>query len=187
MRNLIALFFLSLLCACSSKLTGEDALRLTRESSAFSTPFFAPFNVGSQVLTSENYKNPDAFIKGKYGMLIDAGLVNIKMVETNSWRSVIAVELTPAGMRMADMRRSDHDHIYVTACSIVADSILSMERDEQGKTIRAVCRFHETAITPFGRYLGFAEGKPHQVPLAFVHSRGGWKLAPVQQDFFPGK
>ena len=184
MRKIITLFFLSLLWGCSARLSGEDAHDLLRRSSAFTTPFFAPINVGPQVLTAENHKNPETFIKGKYGNLIDAGLVQVDISESNSWRSVMSVNLTPEGMKMADMRRSDHDHIYVMVCTLKVDSVFNVRQERKEKTALAECRFHETGITPFGQFLGFAEGNPHQVPFAFVRSRGSWKLAPRQQDFF---
>jgi len=185
MRNFLFFLLLFGLCGCSSELTQERAIAALGESSAFSTPFFAPFNVGPQVLTAENYKNPEGFIRGKYGKLIDAGLVEVKMMETNSWRSVISVELTPAGMKMADMRRSDHDHIYVMACMLAVDTVSSVQPADNKRLMTLECDFHETMISPFGEYLGFAEGKPHKAPFAFEKSKGRWKLVSDQQKYFP--
>ena len=184
MRKIIIPFFLSLLFGCSSQLSGEDAIKLLRQSSAFTTPFFAPINVGQQVLTAENHKDPERFIREKYGRLVDAGLVQVDISESNSWRSVMSVNLTPAGFKMADMRRSDHDHIYVMVCTFEVDSVFNIEQVGKEKTVIVQCCFHDTKVTPFGQFLGFSEGNTYQIPFAFVRSRGIWRLAPSQQDFF---
>ncbi len=167
---------LFLLVGCGSELTSEAALEQIARSEEFQHPFYAPMRVGEQVLIDEDHRQCDRYIEKNYAPLIQAGLVEVKKTDQNSWRTVIDVCLTDAGKKMADTRRGDKKQVYVQVCRMVPCQVKELLPVTENEVIDCRYGFAEREITPFGAYLGYKEGNEHQDTRTFVRSFSGWKL-----------
>ena len=56
-------FSLGVMVSCSKELAPEEALINIVEQPEFQVPYFAPIRVGEQVLTGDNHKNSDEYIR----------------------------------------------------------------------------------------------------------------------------
>ena len=164
------------LVSCSRELTPEDALGQIVEQAEFQMPYYAPMRVGEMVLTGDNHKNSRQYIRKHYGTLIDAGLVEVKNTDSNTWRTVIDVQLTTKGQAMSDSRRSPDKEAYVQVCRMVPVKIEEFRTVSEGNVIECSYVFEEREITPFGAYQGFQQGRSYKDKRTFVRSRGSWHV-----------
>lgn len=169
-------FSLGVMVSCSKELTPEEALISIVEQPEFQVPYFAPIRVGEQVLTGDNHKNSDEYIRKHYGSLIDAGLLEVKQSDRNTWRTVIDVQLTQKGLAMSDKRRATDDEAYVQVCRMVPVRIEEFRTVTENKVIECTYVFEERDITPFGEYKGFQQGRSYKDRRTFVRARGSWHV-----------
>lgn len=162
--------------SCSKELTKESAMEKLKPLDEFSHPYYAPLQVGEMVLTDDGHTSSEHYIQQNYGTLIAAGLLQVDNSVRNSWRTVLKVELTPQGIAMSDPRRANATTAYVQVCRMIPDSIEKLEVIDPDQTIDCHYRFTETDITPFGRHLGFSDGRIHRDKLRFVRNTG-WNVA----------
>lgn len=172
----VLLTALTMLTSCSREMDHTYALEQLTAQTEFTNPYYAPFRIGEVVLTGENFKNSDAYIRENYGALIDAGLVTVEYADNNSWRSVIDVKLTPQGTAMSDPRRSDDREAYVHVCTMVPTTVKELRTLAEKQVIECTYTFEQRELTPFGIHRGFAEGQSYQDKRLFVYSRGKWRL-----------
>ncbi len=165
-----------LLTSCNRELTPEKALTIIQEQDEFQMPYYAPMRIGEQVLTGDNHKNPDQYIRKHYGSLIDAGLVEVKKADSNSWRTVIDVQLTAKGRAMCDSRRTTEREAYVQVCRMVPVKIEEFRTVTEGRVVECSYRFEEQEITPFGVCQGFTQGRSYKDKRTFVRARGSWHV-----------
>lgn len=181
MKLFTTLLISLLLTSCAGPLTKEKATEQLSASSEFSTPFYAPLHIGKQILTADNHDNPQSFIKDKYGLLIDAELLEVKIEKSNSWRTTIHIGLTEKGRAMSDTRRADDEHVYVEVCRLMISSIDTLKPISQdGKVVECGFRFQEDNITPFGQHLGFQQGRTHSTKRTLVRSSGSWDIIKLE-------
>lgn len=162
--------------SCSRELTPEDALKQLVAQDEFRMPYYAPMRIGEMVLTGDNHKNSRQYIRKHYGALIDAGLVEVKSTDRNSWRTVIDVQLSAKGRAMSDNRRSTAREAYVQVCRMVPVKIEEFRTVSEGNVIECSYSFEERDITLFGACKGFREGRSYKDKRMFVRSRGSWHV-----------
>lgn len=164
------------LTSCSSELTRQDALEQIASQEEFRKPYYAPMRIGELVLTGDNHKKSDQYIRKHYGKLIDAGLVTVECADRNSWRSVIDVQLTAKGKAMSDSRRNKPKEAYVQVCRMVPTQIEEFRTLSEGHIIECTYVFAEKEVTPFGHYQGFQDGRTYKDKRTFVRARGSWRV-----------
>lgn len=169
-------FSFGVMMSCSRELTPEDALIAISEQPEFQVPYYAPIRVGEQVLTGDNHKNCEEYIRKHYGSLIDAGLLDVKQSDRNTWRTVIDVQLTLKGLAMSDTRRATEDEAFVQVCRMVPVRIDEFRTVTEKKVIECTYVFEERDITPFGEYKGFQQGRTYKDRRTFVRARGSWHV-----------
>lgn len=167
---------MGMLVSCSRELTPEEALKQIAAQDEFQMPYYAPMRIGELVLTGDNHKNSGQYIRKHYGSLMDAGLVEVKNADRNSWRTVIDVQLTPKGRAMSDGRRTTDREAYVQVCRMVPVKIEEFRTVSEGNVIECSYVFEEREITPFGTYKGFREGRSYKDKRTFVRARGTWRV-----------
>lgn len=167
---------MGILVSCSRELTPEDALKQIVAQDEFQMPYYAPMRIGESVLTGDNHKNSQQYIRKHYGPLIDAGLVEVKNADRNTWRTVIDVQLTDKGKAMSDGRRTTEKEAYVQVCNMVPVKIEEFRTVSEGNVIECTYWFEERDITPFGAYKGFQAGRSYKDKRTFVRSRGSWRV-----------
>lgn len=167
---------LAILVSCSKELTPEEALKQIAAQSEFQMPYYAPMRIGESVLTGDNHKNSRQYIRKHYGSLINAGLVDVRAADRNTWRTVIDVRLTAKGRAMSDARRSTEREAYVQVCRMVPVRIEEFRTVSEGNVVECVYVFEEREITSFGTYKGFQTGRSYRDKRTFVRSRGSWHL-----------
>ena len=165
-----------MLASCSKELTPEEALKQIAAQDEFQMPYYAPMRIGEQVLTGDNHKNSGQYIRKHYGSLMDAGLVEVKTADRNSWRTVIDVQLTPKGRAMSDGRRTTKREAYVQVCRMVPVQIEELRTVSEDNVIECSYLFEERDITPFGTYKGFQQGRSYKDKRTFVRARGKWRV-----------
>lgn len=168
---------MGLLVSCSRELKPEDALKQIAEQDEFQMPYYAPMRIGELVLTGDNHTNSRQYIRKHYGSLIDAGLVEVKNADRNTWRTVIDVQLTAKGKAMSDGRRMTDREAYVQVCRMVPVRIEEFRTVAEGNVIECSYVFEEREITPFGMYKGFREGRSYKDKRTFVRARGAWHVS----------
>lgn len=173
---LVAMLGAGLFVSCSRELTPEYAFERISERGEFRMPYYAPMRIGEQVLTRENHENVQQYIRKHYGALIDAGLVEVKAADRNSWRTVLDVRLTPKGTAMSDPRRTSFKEAYVQVCRMVPVRIEELRTVVEGEVVECDYLFEERDISPFGVFLGFQLGRSYPDKCTFVRSRGNWKI-----------
>lgn len=167
---------LAVMCSCSSPLDSDGALERLVALEEFQAPYYAPLRVGEMVLTGDNHTNSDKYIDKHYAPLIQAGLVQVDRSDRNSWRTVIDVQLTEQGRRLSDPRRKTARKEYVRVCKLVPSQIDSIENVPEQNSATCAYTFVEQDITPFGKYLGFAQDRTHKDRRTFVRTGGSWKV-----------
>ncbi len=140
------------------EITSDRMLDRLRELPEHSTTYFYPLPIGEQMLTGDDHTKSNEYIQNKYGKLIEAGLVNVEIVQKNAWRTLINVSLSEAGLALSDASRSDSVYAYVAACKIVPDTVYSV-REVTLDTIECNYGSSLQEVTPFGEYLEFTQGK----------------------------
>lgn len=165
------------LVSCADKeLTPEYAFERIAERGEFRMPYYAPMRVGEQVLTRENHETYQQYIRKHYGALIDAGLVEVRATDRNSWRTVIDVRLTSKGEAMTDPRRTTPKEAYVQVCRMVPVRIEELRTVAEGEVVECAYLFEEREISPFGRFLGFQQGRTYPDKCTFVRTRRAWNI-----------
>lgn len=164
------------LVSCARELTPESAFKQIAEQEEFQMPYYAPMRVGEQVLTGENHKNSQSYVRKHYGPLIDAGLVEVKTANRNTWRTVIEVALTPKGRAMSDPRRTTAKEAYVQVCRMVPVRVVELRTVAENRVVECAYLFEEREITPFGRYKGFQQGRSYPDKRTFVRAHGTWQI-----------
>lgn len=179
-RSIILAAVALVLTACTGELTREKAAEAIASQTEFQTPIHAPMHFATHVLTGENHTDPKAYIRSKYGVLIDEGLLVAKLGASNSWRTILNIELTDKGLEMEDKARRVDDMLYMQACRMVVDSVLSLETVGNGDTVLCRYRISQRELTPFGTHLGFTEGRTHLHERQFVKGTFSWELVPIR-------
>lgn len=165
------------LVSCADReLTPEYAFERIAERGEFRMPYYAPMRVGEQVLTRDNHETYQQYIRKHYGALIDAGLVEVRAADRNSWRTVIDVRLTPKGEAMTDPRRKTPKEAYVQVCRMVPVRIEGLRTVAEGEVVECAYLFEEREISPFGRFLGFQQGRTYSDKCTFVRTRRTWNI-----------
>lgn len=178
LKNITIALFSLFLASCAGELSRDEALKIIADQDEFQMPVYAPLHLAPEVLTGENQKEPQKYIDNKFGQLIDQGLIVARLGGSNSWRTILTMELTEKGRAMDDPSRTEDDMFYVQTCKAVADSII--ELTTLGKdTILCHYQITQRNITPFGEYLGFAEGRTHKHERKFVKGTFSWTLLPI--------
>ncbi|MEG0655808.1 MAG: hypothetical protein RR465_02150 [Mucinivorans sp.] len=177
-KNVIFALFTIFLVACAGELTPQEARETLALQEEFTSPFYAPIHLAPQVLTGENHTDPKAFIRRKYGKLIDTGLIEAKLGSSNSWRTILKLEMTDKGQALVNKERSLDDMYYVQACRIAVDSVLCLT-PVGSDTILCRYQLSQKDLTPFGEYLGFTTAHTHFLDRKFVRSTFSWNLVPM--------
>lgn len=177
-KNITISLFSLFLASCAGELSRDEALGIIADQDEFQMPIYAPLHLAPEVLTGENQKEPQRYIDRKFGNLINQGLVVAKLGGSNSWRTILSVELTDKGRELDDPKRTEDDMFYVQACNAVADSILEFKTISKDTVL---CRYRivQRKITPFGEHLGFVEGRTHLHERKFIKGTLSWALAPM--------
>lgn len=183
----IFLAFAFLLASCAGEFDSQTGLNDIASQSEFVTPLYAQLHLGREILTGDNHTSPDAYIKAKYAVLLDAGLINYTIKEKNSWRTLVELSLTDAATTMTDKARTaqfqaesgENDIFYVAVCNLRPQTVLSVDTVAKD-TMRLCYQIAERDITPFGRYLDFEDGRTHNHSRNFVKSTFSWALTPVE-------
>lgn len=178
-KSIIAAAIALILTACAGELTREKAAEAIASQTEFQTPIYAPMHFATHVLTGENHTDPKAYIRSKYGVLIDQGLLVAKLGASNSWRTILNIELTDKGLEMEDADRRVDDMLYMQACRMAVDSVLLLEPVGSGDTILCRYQISQRELTPFGTHLGFTEGRTHLHERRFVKGTFSWELVPM--------
>lgn len=166
---------LALLCSsCSETLTNELIMEKLTQLTEYKTPFYAPFHIGSELLSGEDNANAQGYIDNHLGELVKAGLITVKISDKNSWRTTIKIDLTEAGKILSDPGRSTSENIYVQACRVAPCAIDSMVVVEPDKLIKVAYKFKVSDVTPFGTHLNFANGTTYSDLRHFVRQGGKW-------------
>ncbi|MEG1036769.1 MAG: hypothetical protein RSE22_00245 [Mucinivorans sp.] len=179
MNKSIIIFTLFLLVGCAGEMTSQKAHEMIAAQSEFNTPFYAPLHLSPQVLTGENHTDPNAFVNAKYGKLISAGVIEAKLGASNSWRTLLKLQMTAKGDTLVNKERTLDDMYYVAVCRMTVDSILSLT-PLGGDTVLCHYRIGQADLTPFGHYLGFTAEQTHLHDRKFVRSTFSWQLVPIQ-------
>ncbi|MEG2755840.1 MAG: hypothetical protein RR931_04450 [Mucinivorans sp.] len=151
----ITILAIILLTACSEPMTKEDALAQLASQPEYNSYFYAPMEIGRTVLSGDDHKKSNEFIKSHYGPLTSQGLVEVELRGKNSWRTVIFVSLSPKGEQMSDPRRADSTHCYVAVCRlkpVAVDSLVA-----KGDSTLCLYTIEQSELTPFGIHLGFKD------------------------------
>lgn len=164
------------LTSCSRELTPEAALEQIAAQAEFRMPYYAPMRIGEVVLTGDNHKDAQGYIRKHYGMLIDAGLAEVAVADRNTWRTVIDVQLSEKGRTMADGKRSSEREAYVPVCRMVPVRIDELRTLSEGEIVECAYTFEERDITPFGVCKGFQPGRAYKDTRTFVRARGSWHV-----------
>lgn len=177
---LIAAFGIACLTACkdSTPPTSQEALLYIQKAKEFTTPFFAPINIGTEILTSPENANPQRYIQDKYKSLIDAQLLQVEIAQKNSWRTVLNRSLTTKGKEMEDPRRAEEGVCYVMVCRLRPTQITRIDTMSVDSIIYNY-EFEEFDITPFGKFLEFKNQRTHKAK-ALAHRRDKtWEMVPL--------
>lgn len=176
MRIIILSLLACLMISCKSELTHETALAELAAQSEFQTPFYAPMHFGREILSGDDHKNPQAYLSGHLGKLIESGLVEAKIAESNSWRSVLVISLTEQGRLLSDPSRSDDEQIYVQVCRVTPTKIDSLRVITPDEEVEVSYTFTESEVTPFGEHMEFSNGRTHRDSRLFRRSGGSWVI-----------
>lgn len=176
-KKYAALIVASLLTvACSSELTQESALKQLQELPEFQQPFYAPFHIGREVLSGDDHKQADQYIRNHLGKMIDAQVVQCKAIDKNSWRTVIEITLSEKGRSLSDPNRSTSNQCYVQVCKVTPNQVTAIREIEPGKKMEVDYTFIESDITPFGEHLEFKDGRTHKDTRVFEKSGFDWNI-----------
>lgn len=185
MRNVSVKLFAAaiLLVGCAGEFSSDEALSTIASQNEFTESFCAPLHIGREVLTAENHKDPKAYVDGKYGSLIRAGLLKVDIGEKNSWRTVIDVTLSDEGRKMVNTKRTEkhmeltgEDHVfYVAVCRLAPEKMISVDT-VSADTMSLQYAIFERDITPFGEFLGFVDGRTHNHKRTFAKGAFSWEL-----------
>ncbi len=175
-----------LLSSCAGEFTAEHALSTIQGEEEFQDQFYAPIYLGGEILTDDNYDDPDGYIYSKYGELVDAGLITTSVGTENSWRRVVEITLTDSGEDLVAPGRTESlrqktdskNAYYVATCTLVPEKILAV-KPLTGDTIEVEYTIVERALTPFGTYLEFSEGREHIHSRKFIKGTFNWELVPI--------
>ncbi|MFI3298247.1 MAG: hypothetical protein R3Y49_00450 [Rikenellaceae bacterium] len=186
-KFLVSLLGVFLLSSCTGEFDSTDALMDIQSLEEFSVPFCAPLHVGEEVVTGEWYKNPEGYVKDKYGALLDAGLVESLVKAKNSWRALVSVKLTPKGEELFNKKRTeqyrseggDDDVYFVQVCTLVPEKVLSVKELGDDR-VELTYSIMERGLTPFGVFLDFAEGREHIHSRIFKRGTFSWSLEPIE-------
>lgn len=178
LRILILPLVAMLLFSCNKELTQESALTQLQELPEFQTPFYAPFHIGREVLSGKDHENPQAYISQHLGKLTEAGLLQAKISDKNSWRTVLDIELTEAGIALTDPKRKTENGVYVQVCRVTPIEVTEMRVVEPDKKVEVDYLFAEGDVTPFGEHLEFGNGKKHKDTRTFIRKGLGWVVEP---------
>lgn len=172
----------SCLSSCKAEApTAEQMLETLKSSQYFTASFFAPMEIGRQVLTEDDHKDPKSYIDSKYKSLLEADLIKVETVEKNAWRTVISTSITENGKQYIDPRRSGDQHAYVMVCNLAPKEIMKVDTlGAEGDTIIYSYRFVEIDVTPFGELLGYQNDKQHLGKAIAVRSKKGWQTKPFE-------
>lgn len=163
--------------SCKSDLTSEQALSALQNLPEFNAPFYAPFHVGREVLSGDNHKRADEYIREHMGELLKSGVVQVKTLESNSWRTVIEVSLSEQGKALSDPSRATEEKLYVQVCRVKPIEVTQLKATgESGDTIMVDYTFAESEITPFGKHLEFVDARQHTDTRRFVRSGMSWEV-----------
>lgn len=179
----VALYIIvSLTTACKSNApTADQVLETLKSSQYFTASFFAPMEIGRQVLTEEDHKNPQSYINSKYKQLLGAGLIKVETIQKNAWRTVLSTSITENGKQYLDPRRSSDEHAYVMVCNLVPSEIIKIDTlGVASDTIIYSYKFIESEVTPFGEFLGYQTGKQHMGKALAIRSGRGWITKPFE-------
>ncbi len=176
-----------LLSSCAGEFSADDALETIQKQNEFNVAFCAPLHIGREVLTGDNYKDPKAFVEARYGELVKAGLLTAQIGEKNSWRTIVDVVLTDEGKKMMNVERTaeyqkavnEDDIFYVAVCKLTPQSVIKVDT-LPGDTMQLTYTIVEHSLTPFGKFLGFEEGKRHTHSRKFTKGTWGWELVAIE-------
>ncbi len=179
---------LGLLNSCAGEFSTEDALASIADEPEFETAFCAPLNIGKEVLTGENFKDPKGFVERKYGELMHSGLVEAKIGEANSWRILLEVVLTEEGKKLMNEQRTDKyrkesgkdDVCFVAVCNLVPEGPTEVKELEDN-IVKLSYRIVERDVTPFGKFLGHENGQIHHHSRKFEKGTFSWELIPLSK------
>lgn len=179
-----AVLYMVVSCLSSCKLespSAEQMLETLKKAPHFTASFFAPMEIGRQVLTEQDHQNPQAYIDSRYRSLLQAGLIKVETVQKNAWRTVINTSITENGKQYVDSRRSSGEHAYVMVCNLRPQEILKIDTlGATGDTIIYSYRFVESDITPFGEFLGYQANKQHMGKATAIRQGGEWITRPFE-------
>lgn len=165
-------------CKDSKSPTSEEALAYIQQAPEFNTTFFAPINIGVEILTSPENANPQKYIAEKYDNLIKAKLIEVEVVKKNSWRTVIESSLTAQAKKLEDGRRATDEKKYVAACTLKPVRVVDVDTIAADSIVYNY-EFAETQITPFGKFLGFSDQKTHNAKAIAVRKDKKWQFTPL--------
>ncbi len=176
-----------LLGGCAGEFDAAEGLSQIQGLEEFNEPFSAPFKAGAEILTDKWFENPQSYLEEKYSLLTQAGLIEAAIGEKNSWRALVSVKLTQKGEEMLDVERTEiheksgaeDDKIFVHVCDLRPEKIVKITPIGTD-TVEMTYTIVEKNLTPFGEYLGFAQGREHTHTRRFVKGTFSWDLLPAE-------
>ncbi len=176
-----------LLGGCAGEFDSAEGLAEIQGLSEFNEPFSAPFKAGAEVLTDKWHENPQEYLKKEYSLLTQEGLIEAAIGEKNSWRTLVAVKLTPKGEEFLNEERSEvHNNsgaqdkvLYVAVCDLVPTKVVNIKPVGED-TVEMTYTIVEQNLTPFGTFLGFENGREHTHTRRFAKGTFSWDLVPMQ-------
>ncbi len=184
LATLLVAFSLS---SCAGEFSVSDALATIASEDEFEVAFCAPLHIGREVLTGENFKDPKRYVERKYGELVRSGLVVAKIGEANSWRILVEVVLTEEGEKMLNRERTEayqresgiDDVFFVAVCNLVPEQPATV-RDLGDSEVEMDYLIVEREVTPFGEFLGYADGRSHPHSRIFKRGSFSWNLVAME-------
>lgn len=185
-RVFVVLFAALGLSSCAGEFSSDDALATIASEEEFEVAFCAPLHIGKEILTGDNYKDPKGYVERKYGELVRSGLVAAKIGEANSWRILVEVVLTEEGEKLLNRERTEayqresgiDDVFFVAVCNLVPEAPVEV-KNLGGGDVQLDYRIVERDVTPFGKFLGYEDGKSYSHSRSFERGTFGWNLLPI--------
>ncbi|MFI3287446.1 MAG: hypothetical protein R3Y61_03120 [Rikenellaceae bacterium] len=179
----LAVVFSAVLWGCAGEFSEDEALYKLQGLEEFTEYFSAPLHIGDEILTEANHSEPMGYALGKYGVLVDEGLLEVEVGKANSWRTVLRVSLSDEGRRYYNEQRTESyralsgadDVYFVEVCHLVPERVVSVRALDEDR-VEVDYIIVERDITPFGEFLEYSAGNEHTHSRTFERGIFGWNL-----------
>ncbi len=179
----LAVISSAVLWGCAGEFSQDEALYELQGLEEFTEYFSAPLHIGDEILTEGNHSDPMGYASGKYGVLVDEGLLEVEVGKANSWRTVLRVSLSDKGKGYYNEQRTSsyralagaEDVYFVEVCRLVPERVVSVRvlGDDRVEVDYVIV---ERDVTSFGEFLGYRVGNEHAHSRVFERGVFGWSL-----------